>query len=90
MAKTKKITTEELELIVGLQTKINSIITNIGILEVQKHNGLHDVSLLNRQVDEHKNLLLEKYGDVNLDIKDGSYVDNPVTGVTNGAVMNKA
>jgi len=73
MAKAKKITKKELESIKDVQQKTNAILLDVGYLEAQK------TVLIAAHVEAAKGLqvikteLEEKYGQVNIDLKDGSY-----------------
>ncbi len=68
-----KITKEELEKVVGQQKKINEILTNIGVLETQKHSLLHNISTINKDMEEMKTDLEGKYGSININLEDGTY-----------------
>lgn len=72
MAKIKK---EQLDEIVGLQTKLNEIISNIGVLETQKHGFLHDVAEVNKKIEEFKAGLEKEYGAISIDLKTGDYTE---------------
>lgn len=72
MAKAKKITKEELENVKDLNNKANEIAVQIGSLEVQKDLLVKEFLSNNVLVDKAKNELQEKYGDVSIDLKDGS------------------
>jgi hypothetical protein len=71
----KKITTEELKTILNQQKEITKVLCDLGILESQKHSLLHDIADKNKAVEEFKSLLFEKYGDININLEDGSYTD---------------
>ena len=49
------------------------ILTKIGVLETQKHSLLHQVATLNKEIDETKKDLEGKYGQVNINLEDGTY-----------------
>jgi hypothetical protein len=68
-----KIEDKELEKVVDQQKKINEILTNIGILETQKHSLLHNISTINKSMEELKNDLEGKYGPININLEDGTY-----------------
>jgi len=72
MAKAKKITKEELENVKNLNNKANEIAVQIGSLEVQKDLLVKEFLSNNVLVDKAKNELQEKYGDLSIDLKDGS------------------
>jgi len=80
MAKIKK---EQLDEIVELQTKLNGIISNIGVLETQKHALLHDVSEVNKNIEEFKAKLEEEYGAISVDLKTGEYTEVEKDGDSN-------
>lgn len=70
-----KITEEQLSEIVGLQSKLNEIISNIGLLETQKHGFLHDVAEVNKKIEEFKVKLEKEYGAISVDLKTGEYTE---------------
>jgi len=69
----KQITAVQLETIVNQQKDINALLTNIGILESQKHGFLHQLAEVNKAVEDYKNLLQEEYGPININLEDGTY-----------------
>jgi len=68
-----KITQEQLERINTDQKNLLSMITNIGVLESQKHVALHNLATLNESVEKFKLELEEQYGPININLEDGSY-----------------
>lgn len=70
-----KIKEEQLSEIVGLQSKLNEIISNIGLLETQKHGFLHDVAEVNKKIEEFKVKLEKEYGAISVDLKTGEYTE---------------
>jgi len=70
---TKKITEEELTNIYNVQNALNQALSQIGILETEKHAVLHHVAGLNQDQEKFKKELEDKYGSINIDLKDGSY-----------------
>ena len=78
-----KIKEEQLTEIVELQTKLNGIISNIGVLETQKHALLHDVSEVNKNIEEFKAKLEEEYGAISVDLKTGEYTEVEKDGDSN-------
>lgn len=72
-AKTKEIKKEQLEKIVSQQKDLNVLLTNIGVLEAQKHSLLHQVAEVNKEVEEFKTVLESEYGAININLEDGSY-----------------
>ena len=69
------ITEKELEKVREQQTKIAEIKQDLGTLEMQKHEILHVLVDINKEVNDTKKLLEEKYGRVNINLNDGSYTD---------------
>ena len=70
-----KITEEELKTIQDQQTKLNQIIHRTGILEAEKHGLLHEFGKINEEVEELKSKLEKKYGQININVEDGTYTD---------------
>lgn len=81
METVNKITQEQLSTILEHQKELSKIISNIGILECQKHSLLHQVAEVNKVSEEFKTQLQNEYGVVNINLEDGSYtpVEEPVT-----------
>jgi len=68
-----KIKDKELEKVVEQQKTLNEVLTNIGVIETQKHGLLHKVAALNKDIEEVKNDLEGKYGAININLEDGTY-----------------
>ena len=68
-----KIEDKELEKVVEQQKTLNEVLTNIGVLETQKHGLLHKVAALNKDIEEVINDLEGKYGAININLEDGTY-----------------
>ena len=68
-----KIEDKELKKVVEQQKELNEVLTNIGVLETQKHGLLHKVAALNKDIEEVKNDLEGKYGAININLEDGTY-----------------
>ena len=79
MENTNKITEKQLETIVNQQKDMSALLSNIGLLESQKHGFLHQIAEVNKKVEEFKSELQAQYGDININIEDGSYtyIDKP-------------
>ena len=75
MSETKKITKEQLEKIVSQQKDLGTLLTNLGVLETQKHSLLHQVADLNKEIEDFKGILESEYGAVNINLEDGSYTE---------------
>jgi len=75
MSKVKKIKSEQLEKIVKQSTEQNEMLRTIGVLETQKQGVLVKLAENNKGLDEIKKELEEEYGQVNINLEDGSYTD---------------
>lgn len=69
----KKITDHQLKKVTDQQKKLNDILTNIGVLEVQKHNLAQEVKNISKEIEKTKSELEEEYGKVNINLADGTY-----------------
>ena len=54
-------------------TKINDLVNQVGVLEAKKHAILHDMAGINQEVEDYKKILEEEYGQININLEDGSY-----------------
>jgi hypothetical protein len=68
-----KITNEELEQLKDQESKKAQILNEVGLLEARKHQLLHALDSILEEQDKTKVALEDKYGKVNVDLKDGSY-----------------
>ena len=68
-----KIKEEELKTIQEQQKKLNELVSNIGLLESQKHGLLHEIAGVNKEVEDYKEVLEAEYGAINIDLEDGTY-----------------
>ena len=71
----KKITAEQLEKISTGQKDLQAVLTNIGVLESQKHSYLHQLADLNKSIEEFKAEIEAQYGAININLQDGSYTE---------------
>jgi len=71
----KKITAEQLEKITTEQKELQAILTNIGVLESQKHSYLHQLADINKSIEDFKSELEKEYGPININLQDGSYTE---------------
>tara|TARA_R100001369_G_scaffold34595_1_gene59656 strand:+ start:703 stop:966 length:264 start_codon:yes stop_codon:yes gene_type:complete len=69
------ITEEQLKKVTDQQNKLGEALKQIGILEVQKSNLAKNVLEVSKEIDETKKELEKEYGQVNIDLSDGSYTD---------------
>jgi predicted nucleic acid-binding Zn-ribbon protein len=71
----KQITKEQLEIVVKQQKDLQALLTNIGLLESQKHGFLHQIVDVNKAIEEFKTELQDQYGPININLEDGTYTD---------------
>jgi hypothetical protein len=71
----KQITKEQLEKITTQQKDLQALLTNIGLLESQKHGFLHQIAEVNKTIEDFKTELQEEYGPININLEDGSYTE---------------
>ena len=69
----KQIKTEELSKLQNLATVIKTTQEQVGVLETQKHVLLHKYDILSQELNKFKSELQDTYGDINIDMKDGSF-----------------
>ena len=72
MAKAKKITKEELEKVNELAGTANNLAMQLGSLDIQKSVLIEQFKSNNLLIEKQKEELQEKYGDITIDLKDGS------------------
>ena len=69
------ITEEQLKLLQKQQGKLNEMLRTVGVLEVQKSNVSKEIEVLSKEIDSTKKELEEEYGQININLQDGSYED---------------
>ena len=69
----KKITDHQLKKVTEQQQKLNNVLSNIGVLEVQKQNLAQQVKDISEEIEKTKLELEEEYGKVNINLSDGTY-----------------
>jgi hypothetical protein len=68
-----QIKTEELAELKKLLTALKTIQDQLGLIEIQKHTLLHKYESVNQELNKLKSELQEFYGNVNINIEEGSY-----------------
>lgn len=68
-----KITEEELAQLKEQEQKKVQFIQEVGALEARKHQYLHALEQVLAEQEKTKTALEDKYGKINVDLKDGSY-----------------
>tara|TARA_R100001086_G_scaffold3297_1_gene2308 strand:- start:1507 stop:1767 length:261 start_codon:yes stop_codon:yes gene_type:complete len=71
----KKITEEELKTVNENNAKLGKILQDIGLYEAEKHALLHVLAGVNKDIQDSKKELEEKYGSINVNLEDGSYTE---------------
>jgi len=69
------ISKEQLKTVNEQQNELTTHLRNIGVLEVQKVGVLKQIEEVSKKVDATKKELEEEYGQVNIDLTDGSYTE---------------
>ena len=69
------ITEEQLKTVQEQQAKLTEGLRTLGVLDVQKQNVHGQIAELSKEIEATKKELEEEYGQVNIDLKDGSYVE---------------
>ncbi len=78
MAKKNKITKDELELVLDSASKYNEVLIQMGGVQVTMQDLIMQAGQLRASVEQVKKDLQEKYGSINVDLKDGSYTKSDV------------
>ena len=73
MSEVTKITEEQLKEIKDQQAKLQAAFIDIGFIESKKHEALHIQVQASEALEATKKQLEEDYGQVNIDLTDGSY-----------------
>ena len=73
MSEVTKITEQELKTIKDQQNKLQSAFIDIGFIESKKHQALVIQVEAEKDLEATKKELEDKYGQVNVDLSDGSY-----------------
>lgn len=80
--KAEFITEEELTLVRELVSKLDGLQLHLGKLDVQKHQVLHQIAGFNDQIKLQQAELENKYGKIDIDLKDGA-IKHPEHGEVN-------
>jgi len=75
MSKEKKITEKQLESIKEIQQKINTILLDVGYLEARKQDLIFANAEAGKEMQEIKVELEKEYGQININLVDGSYTE---------------
>jgi len=69
------ITEKQLKTLQEQQGKLNEMLRTVGVLEVQKSNVSKEIEALSKEIDVTKKELEDEYGQVNINLQDGSYTE---------------
>jgi len=69
------ISEKQLKTVQEQQNELSNHLRNVGVLEVQKTNIMSLVEEVSKKVEATKKELEEEYGQINIDLKDGSYTE---------------
>ena len=69
------ISEKQLKTVNDQQTKLSGFLRSIGVLDVQKQNVHGQITELSKEIEDTKKELEEEYGQINIDLTDGSYTD---------------
>ena len=70
-----KIKQEELEKVTSIKKELDKVISEIGVLETQKHALLHKIAEVNEKLSKEKEKLEESYGKISIDLETGEYTE---------------
>ena len=70
-----KIKQEELEKVVSIKKELDALVSEIGVVETQKHALLHKVAEVNESLAKEKKVLEEAYGKISIDLETGEYTE---------------
>jgi hypothetical protein len=70
---TSYISEEQLIKLVEQQKELQNILTNIGVVESQKHSLLHNLAEVNKIAEEFKKELESIYGSISINLETGEY-----------------
>jgi predicted nucleic acid-binding Zn-ribbon protein len=70
-----KIKQEELEKVVSIKKELDGLVSEIGVVETQKHALLHKVAEVNESLAKEKKLLEDAYGKISIDLETGEYTE---------------
>jgi peptidoglycan hydrolase CwlO-like protein len=68
-----KISEEQLTKVRDQQQKLNEALRTLGVLDVQKQNLRNQIEEVSKEIEETKAELEKEYGQVNINLEDGTY-----------------
>ena len=70
-----KIKQEELEKVTSIKKELDALVSEIGVVDTQKHALLHKVAEVNESLAKEKKVLEEAYGKISIDLETGEYTE---------------
>jgi flagellar biosynthesis chaperone FliJ len=70
-----KISTEQLEKLQNFVNALNNGVMQLGTIEKQKHELLHQVAQVEGELKGFQKELEDQYGKISINVKDGSYTE---------------
>jgi len=70
-----KIKQEELEKVTSIKKELDALVSEIGVVETQKHALIHKVAEVNESLAKEKKVLEEAYGKISIDLETGEYTE---------------
>ena len=70
-----KITKEQLEKVTSIKKELDALVSEIGVVETQKHALLHKIAEVNESLAKEKKVLEEAYGKISIDLETGEYTE---------------
>ena len=70
-----KIKQEELEAVTSIKKELDALVSEIGVVETQKHALLHKVAEVNEKLAKEKEVLEKAYGKISIDLETGEYTE---------------
>ena len=70
--KVDKISDEHLKELQGIVNIINNVQFNVGKIEMQKHNLLHELAISQKKIVEMQDVLSKEYGSFDINVADGT------------------
>jgi len=70
-----KIKQEELKAVTSIKKELDALVSEIGVIETQKHALLHKVAEVNESLAKEKKTLEKAYGKISIDLETGEYTE---------------
>ena len=70
-----KISAKQLEKLQGFVNALNNGVMQLGVIEKQKHELLHQIAQVEGELKGFQKELEDQYGKISINVKDGSYTE---------------